>query len=163
MMTKVNSDLVGGLLRQQPSVKDFTPRQVDRLAQLAELVTYEPDQVIHHEGDECSQFFLVVRGSVAIEMIGRREVLRVDTVGPGEEFGWSAMLKGAGRLFQARALGEVAVLAFDAAALRRMCEEDTAFGYALMRRLLAVSAERLQATRLEVLDMHWTPAKRAGA
>jgi len=28
---------------------------------------------------------------------------------------------------------------------------------------VAVVAERLQATRLQVLDMYWTPAKRAGA
>ncbi len=44
-----------------------------------------------------------------------------------------------------------------------MCEEDAKFGQALMTRLLAVVAERLQATRLQIVDMHWTPAKRAGA
>jgi hypothetical protein len=32
-----------------------------------------------------------------------------------------------------------------------------------MRRLLGVVSERLQATRVQVLDMYWPDAKRAGA
>ena len=60
-------------------------------------------------------------------------------------------------------LQDLHALAFDAAALRALCEEDTAFGYELMRRLLAVVADRLQATRLLVMDTHSRVAQRAGA
>jgi CRP/FNR family transcriptional regulator, cyclic AMP receptor protein len=150
-------------LRRQPLMREFTPVQFDQLMSIAELVDFEPNEVIHREGDESDKLFLVVRGHVAIELAGRLEVLRVETVGPGGEFGWSSMLQGAGRYFQSRALDGVQALAFDAAELRLMCEEDPRFGYALMTRLLAVVAERLQATRLQIVDMHWTPAKRAGA
>lgn len=150
-------------LRRQPLMREFTPVQFDQLMSIAELVDFEPNEVIHREGDESDKLFLVVRGHVAIELAGRLEVLRVETVGPGGEFGWSSMLQGAGRYFQSRALDGVQALAFDAADLRLMCEEDPRFGYALMTRLLAVVAERLQATRLQIVDMHWTPAKRAGA
>ena len=42
-------------------------------------------------------------------------------------------------------------------------QADTAFGYAFIYRVLEVVSERLQATRLQVLD-HYSPiAKRAGA
>ena len=64
-----------------------------------------------------------------------RDAARRDRRSRGE-FGWTAMLSGTGRYFQARALDPVRALAFDAVGLRRMCDEDTAFGYALMRRLL---------------------------
>jgi CRP/FNR family transcriptional regulator, cyclic AMP receptor protein len=162
MMTTTTDELLQAL-RQQPLIREFTPAQVDRLAEFAELVEFAPDDVIHQEGDECDLLYLVVSGNVAIELAGRHEVMRVETVEPGEEFGWSAMLQGTGRYFQARALGPVQALAFDATALRRMCDEDPGFGYILMRRLLAVVAGRLQSTRLQVADQHWTPAKRAGA
>lgn len=162
-MTTMTMDDVGTALRLQPLVREFTPAQVERLSQLAEWIEFQPGEIIHREGDECPLLYLVVRGHVAIELPGLHETLRVETVGPGGEFGWTAMLAGAGRYFQARALDPVRALAFDAAGLRLMCDEDTAFGYALMRRLLAVVAGRLQSTRLQVVDMLSTPAKRAGA
>jgi hypothetical protein len=43
------------------------------------------------------------------------------------------------------------------------CREDKAFGFALMYRMLGVVSERLQATRLQVLDMYSPVAKRAGS
>jgi CRP-like cAMP-binding protein len=162
-MTTMTAADVGIALRRQPLMREFTPAQFDQLMHIAEVVEFEPNEVIHREGDESDRLFIVIRGHVAIELAGQHEVLRVETVGPGGEFGWSSMLHGAGRYFQSRALDGAQALAFEASDLRQMCEEDAKFGLALMTRLLAVVAERLQATRLQIVDMHWTPAKRAGA
>lgn len=162
-MTTMTAADVDSTLRRQPLMREFTPSQFDQLMRIAELVEFGPNEVIHREGDESDRLFVVIRGHVAIELAGQHEVLRVETVGPGGEFGWSSMLQGAGRYFQSRALDGVQALAFEASDLRQMCEEDPKFGYALMSRLLAVVAERLQATRLQIVDLHWTPAKRAGA
>jgi CRP-like cAMP-binding protein len=162
-MTTTTMEDVEEVLKRQPLAREFTAPQVEQLARLGQFVEFAPGDVIHREGDECAEFYVVVRGHVAIEMVGQHEVLRVETVLPGGEFGWTAMLAGAGRYFQARALDAVQVLAFDAARVRAMCDKDTAFGYSLMRRLLAVVAGRLQSTRLQVTDMLSTPAKRAGA
>ena len=162
-MTTMTAAEVDIALRRQPLMREFTASQFDQLMRIAQLVEFEPNEVVHREGDESDKLFVVVRGHVAIELAGQHEVLRVETVGPGGEFGWSSMLQGAGRYFQSRALDGVQALAFEAAELRQMCEEDPKFGFALMSRLLAVVAERLQATRLQIVDMHWTPAKRAGA
>jgi CRP-like cAMP-binding protein len=86
----------------------------------------------------------------------------VDTLGAGDEFGFSSVM-GHGTVFQARVLQDLHALAFDAAELRALCEKDTAFGYKLMRRLLGVVADRLQVTRLHVMDFYWPVARRAGA
>ena len=50
------------------------------------------------------------------------------------------------------------VLAFDAACLRGKIERDDALGYALMRRFAPVMLERLQATRLRLVDVYRNPA-----
>ena len=79
----------------------------------------------------------------------------------GDELGWSAILMGRGKHFQARALERTAALAFDGGALLKACREDPSFGFALMYRMLGVVSERLQGTRLQLLDMYSPVAKRA--
>ncbi len=86
----------------------------------------------------------------------------MQTLTAGDELGWSAILMGRRKHFQARALEPVEALALDGAELLAACRKDTAFGFALMYRLLGVVSERLQATRLQLLDMHSPVAKRAG-
>jgi CRP/FNR family transcriptional regulator, cyclic AMP receptor protein len=149
-------------LRKHPYVKAFEPAHVDKLAALATTVHFERDHVMFHEGDECSEFYMIVSGTIALEIEEPGHTLRVQTLGAGDELGWSALLMGSGKHFQARALERVEALAFDAMALLSACKEDPAFGFAFMHRLLAVVAGRLQSTRLQVHDMYSPVAKRAG-
>jgi len=159
----MTTNTVLSLLEQQPFAKGLEPAQVDKLATLATRVRFEPDEVIFREGDERYEFYLIVSGLVALEIAPPDQTFRVDTLSSGDELGWSAVLLDKGKQFQARALQPTVALRFAGADLRAMCEEDTAFGYALMLRLLGVVSERLQATRLQVLDTFWPVAKRAGA
>jgi CRP-like cAMP-binding protein len=119
--------------------------------------------VIFREGDEFSKFYLIVSGLVAVEMAAPDHTIRVQTLFAGDELGWSAVLAGRGKYFQARSLDRVEALAFEGGELLAACREDTAFGFAFMYRLLAVVAERLQATRLQVIDTYSPIARRAGA
>src|ERR1039458_1086356 len=43
---------------------------------------------------------------------------------------------------------------FDGARLRHACERDYAFGFALMRAILTVMAERLHSIRVQLLDKY---------
>jgi CRP-like cAMP-binding protein len=104
-----------------------------------------------------------MNGLVALEIAAPDHVLRVQTLSAGDELGWSAILMGRRKHFQARALERAEALAFDGGELLAACKQDAAFGYVLMHRLLGVVSERLQATRLQVLDMYSPVAKRAGA
>jgi CRP-like cAMP-binding protein len=144
-------------------VLEFEPRHVEKLASLAHDVRFERGQVIFHEGDDCSEFYLIVNGLVSLELVAPGHTFRVQTLFAGDELGWSALLMGSGKQFQARALERVDALAFEGVDLLAACREDTAFGYALMSRLLAVVASRLQATRVQLLDMYSPIAARAGA
>jgi CRP-like cAMP-binding protein len=158
----MNDPSVGALLQQQPFASEFNPAQVAQLSAIARRVHFEPGHVIFDEGEDCSEFYLIVAGRVALEMAPQAKALRVETLSNGDELGWSSVLQGKGKLFRARALIPVDALVFDGHRLREMCEQDPGFGYHLMRRLLGVVSERLQATRLQVLDMYWPAAKRAG-
>ena len=119
--------------------------------------------MIFREGDARHEFFLLLHGRVALEMMAQGKALRVHTLEGGDELGWSSVIVGRGKLFQARALEPVEALAFDGYALLERCRADTGFGYKIMHRLLGVVSERLQAARLQVLDSHSPIARRAGA
>jgi CRP/FNR family transcriptional regulator, cyclic AMP receptor protein len=151
------------LLRRQPFVAALQPWQVDRLATMATEATFEPNDVIFYEGEECSQFYLIVAGRVAVEITTPKRAFRIDTLAAGDELGWSSVLAGKGKYFQARALQPVRALQFDGAELIHHFQTDPALGTALLLRLLEVVSGRLEATRLQVLDMYWPAAKQAGA
>jgi CRP-like cAMP-binding protein len=151
------------LLQQQGFVKDFRPQQIEKLASIATAIRLPRDHILFREGDDCMQFYVIVSGLVALEMMATNRAFRIDTLGAGDEFGWSSVLMDRGKLFQARTLEDVELLMFEGPDLRAMCEDDTDFGYRLMLRLLGTVSERLQATRVQVLDMYWPDAKRAGA
>lgn len=123
------------------------PQQLRKLAPLAETKQYSTGQVIFHIGDQSAFFHLIVSGDVALEQLSGGEPLRVQTLHHGDAMGWSALTADSRAHFQARALSPVTTVAFPAARLRSACDRDPALGYVLMKRLLEVVTERLDATR----------------
>jgi CRP/FNR family transcriptional regulator, cyclic AMP receptor protein len=49
-------------------------------------------------------------------------------------------------------------LSFDGKCLRAKCEEDHDLGYEILKRFANVVTERLEATRLQLLDLYGTHA-----
>ncbi len=158
----MNAETTMQLLRKQPFVQDLQAHEIEQLDALAKEVRFPTGCILFREGEESSDFYLIVSGLVALEIAPPSGAFGVDTLGPGDELGWSSVM-GHGTVFQARVLQDLHALAFDAAELRALCERDTACGYELMRRLLGVVADRLQVTRLHLVDSYWPVARRAGA
>jgi len=90
-------------------------------------------------------------------MAGRGR-LTVETVHPGHLVGASWMLPPYRWLFDARAVDDVRAIGVDASCLRNKCDADPRLGYQVMQRFLPVLAERLESTRLRLLDLYAPPA-----
>ena len=143
------------LLQDHPFTKGFWPDHVTRLAAMAGDVKFAPGELIFHEGDHSSLFYLLISGNVALEVLPAARPVRVATLFAGEVLGWSSVTGEVdGKQFQARALEEVHALAFDGARLRHACEEDYAFGFFFLRAVLNVMSERLHAIRAQLLDIY---------
>ncbi len=142
------------ILGDHPFVAGLKPSYIQKMASLALEVQFGRDEIIFREGDASSLFYLLLSGKVALEVSAPGRILRIQTLGEGDELGWSSLLGSAGKQFQARSLEPVRALAFDGARLRHACEQDPGFGFALLERVLKVVAERLQATRLQMVDMY---------
>lgn len=157
----MSQDLLS-VLQQHPFVAEFKADHTAKLAQLAQQVHFEAGQVIFHEGDDYSVFYLLGEGMVALEIEAPGQVLRVQTLYAGDELDWSAVLPHAGKHFQARALEPVTALAFEGEQLLDAFRADPEFGLAFMLRLMGVVSERLRATRVQLLDLYSPEARRAG-
>ena len=150
------------VLQKHPFVAELPPEHKGRLAELATEVHFDAGHIIFHEGDDYSTFYLITEGTVALELQVPDQLLRVQTLFAGDELGWSAVMPHSGMRFQARALTPVSALAFDGEQLLASFKADPAFGLALMLRLMGVVSERLRATRVQLVDIYSTEARRAG-
>jgi len=145
---------VTAALAAHPFLEGLNPSHLEKLAQLAFEVTFEPDQIIFREGDPSSFFYLIVSGKVALEIAAPGRFITIQTLVDGDELGWSSLLDQVNKQFRARCINPVRALAFDGARVIAACEEDHEFGYMVLRKILAIVADRLAATRLQVVDVY---------
>ncbi len=104
-------------------------------------------------------FYLLRAGDVALELrMPGRGRMTVQTVHPGHVVGASWILPPYRWHFDARAIGDVRATGVDATCLRNKCDADPQLGYQVMQRFLPIVAERLQSTRLRLLDLYAPPS-----
>jgi CRP-like cAMP-binding protein len=145
-----------------PFFAGLTAEQRVALAGDGRPVAYEPGERIFAEGGPADRFWLIETGSVALDMRvpGRGDQV-IETLAASTVLGWSWLLPPYRWQFGAVAREATAALAFDSAAVRRRCADDPAFGYAILCCFLPVITDRLQATRLRVLDLYASPDQAA--
>jgi CRP-like cAMP-binding protein len=125
------------------------------LAGCARNVHLDAGGRLFREGGEADVFYIVRHGSVAVEaFVPARGPVTIETIEAGEVLGWSWLFPPYRWHFDARALTVVRATVFDARCLREKCDSDPALGYALMGRFAQVLIDRLQSTRLRLLDVY---------
>ncbi len=142
-------------LEDHPFLRGLDPEFLRALVPLAHPRTYAAGDHLVREGDRAEALHLVVSGKVALELVNaERPRLTVQTIGPGEVLGWSWLLPPHRWRFDARALKATQAWSLEAAGLRALLEERPAQGYRFLLRLLPVVAERLEHTRIQLMDIY---------
>ncbi|MET8946866.1 Crp/Fnr family transcriptional regulator [Streptomyces sp. NPDC004542] len=136
---------------------DFLPLvQRERLLAVALDVAFPAGARLFDEGGEADRFWLLRSGEVALDICvpGRHPEALVETLGAGQLLGWSWIRPPYRWDLGARAVTAVEAVEFPAGDILALCAADPELGYALMRRFTAVVAERLQGTRIRLLDLY---------
>ena len=151
---------VAARLSAQPFFAALTGTQRAALAEDGITETFTAGERLFHEGGIADRFWLIEQGNVALDMRipGRGDQI-VETLGPGTVLGWSWLHPPYRWNFGAVARLATTAIAFDAASVRRRCDADPAFGYAMLRSFTPVIIERLQTTRLRLLDLYAAPSQ----
>jgi CRP-like cAMP-binding protein len=142
-------------LADVPSLAALTLEQRATLAGCARNRGFEAGERIMREGEPANAFYVIRRGAVALEtVVPQRGPVVLQTLHDGELLGWSWLVPPYRTAFDARSLGTTRAIEFDGACLRGKCDADPALGYALLKLLSGVFVERLQDTRLRLLDLY---------
>ena len=151
---------VAARISAHPFFAALTDAQLAALSEDAITETFTAGQRLFDEGGIADMFWLIEHGSIALDMRvpGRGDQI-VETLGPGTVLGWSWLHPPYRWHFRAVARLATTAIAFDAASVRRRCDADPAFGYAMLRSFTPVITERLQATRLRLLDLYAAPSQ----
>lgn len=137
------------VLDRCPFFDHFQPKHLDKLMALGSFVHFAKDEMIFHEEDDDTKFYVLLAGKVALELNQGGQQVLIDTLYPGDELGWSAVLEQK-KQFQARALEPVDASAFEVQGLRTAFDANPYFARAFLERLSGVIAERLQMTRRQL-------------
>jgi CRP/FNR family cyclic AMP-dependent transcriptional regulator len=118
-------------------------------------VVFRPDEWLFREGGRADTFWLLRRGRVALQVhVPGRGDLTFETIEPGDVVGWSWLFPPYEWQYDARAVDEVHAVVFDGECLRGKSEADHALGHELMRRFGKVIVDRLQHTRMRLIDVY---------
>jgi len=143
------------ILAEHPFFEGLESRHLRLIVGCASNVRFNPGQLLFREGDKANQFYMIRQGKVAVEIrAAERGSITVQTVGEGEVLGWSWLIPPYRWRFDARAVELTRAIALDGECLRTKSEEDHSLGYELLKRFSLTIVERLDAMRLQLLDLY---------
>jgi CRP-like cAMP-binding protein len=143
------------LLAQHHFFQGLNAEDLKFLAGCAANVHFDAGQYLLREGEAAEHFYAIRDGTVAVEIHApERGAVVVQTVGPGEILGWSWLFPPFRWQFDARAREGVRATRFDGACVRKKCDTNPALGYEMMKRLAYLVSQRLEATRVQLLDLY---------
>ena len=148
------------IISDHPFFRDLAPVHLTTIVGCAKNVVFHANDVIFREGERADQFYLIKHGRVALE-VHRPHMgsLMIETIEEGNVLGWSWLFPPYRWHFDARALSLIRAISLDATCLQSKAEEDFELGYNMMKRFGQVMQNRLQATRLQLLDIYKNPAE----
>src|SRR5271165_3910835 len=143
------------VIKAHPFFADMPEKHLEFITGCAKNVAFPERLTIFHEGDPANEFYFVREGLVSVELlVPSRGATTVQTVAEGEILGWSWVSPPYRWHFTARTLQRTRALVFDAKCLRAKCEEDHDLGYEVLNRFVNVISARLDATRLQLMDIY---------
>jgi CRP-like cAMP-binding protein len=146
------------LLAAHPFLDGLTREQVERLVPWAHRQVFRAGARVFPEGGKADRFWLIRDGRVALDtrLPGGGSVV-VETLGAGAVLGWSWLFPPYRWHLGATAMEQTLTVALDGTGVRELCAEDTRIGHELYRRFIQVVVDRLQATRMRLLDLYAAP------
>ena len=134
---------------------------IQLITDCASQTCFNAGETIFRQGEAAERFYLIEEGQVSLEIfIPERGIVTLQTLGPGDILGASWLFPPYLWQYDARALQFTRSRAFNALCLRAACEDDHDLGYELMKRFARLMVQRLNATRLQLLDVYANPASK---
>jgi CRP-like cAMP-binding protein len=147
------------IVREHPFFAGLEEAFCELICGCAKNVRFEAGEYLFREGEPADQFYLLRQGQAALQLTAPgRGAVTFQTLGEGEIVGVSWLIPPYRWSYDAKATEFTRAIAMDAKCLRQKCESDHDLGYEMMKRFMPVLIQRLQATRLQILDVYGADA-----
>lgn len=140
-------------VKEHNFLADLPDSQAEKLIALAHDVRFHENELILTAREQSRYFYLLLEGTVCIEVSARSYVVCIQALGPGEAFGWSALLEHHDTLFQVRAREDCRALRIAADDLAAALRADPLLAAEVYRRALNLAAERVKATEERLAEL----------
>lgn len=141
-------------LQECPFFSGLSEAHLKLITTNAQTVHFPQQHHIFREGDLANAFYVIREGLVSVELSTPNGTTTLQTVSRGEVLGWSWILPPYRWRFSAKTLRPTQALVLDGNWLRLKCQEDRDLGYEMLKNFAELIAARLDATRLQLLDLY---------
>ncbi|GGQ84659.1 Crp/Fnr family transcriptional regulator [Couchioplanes azureus] len=150
-------------LALHPFLADLPAGWLRQLAPLARPVLRHAGYRLFREGGAANHFWLLSSGAVALDfpVPGRGDIV-LERIEAGGVVGWSWLQAPYRWTLGAVVADECQAVEFDAPRVRRLMADDPDLGKELTRRLFAVLADRLHASRVRIAELYAYPSSQPG-
>ena len=143
------------IIKEHAFFAGFDDATIDFVTGCAKNVRFEDGDDLARQGDPADQFYLIREGRVAISFPAPQGGnITIETVDEDDIVGWSWLMPPYEWQFDVTAVQPVRAIAMDGKCLRGKCEENHELGYMLLKRFAGIMAQRLEAARLQLLDIY---------
>jgi CRP-like cAMP-binding protein len=142
------------ILAKHAFFEGLEPEYLKLLVGCASNERFPSGAYIFRQGEEASHFYLIRQGRVALEIHAPQRPIVIETLDGDDILGWSWLIPPYLWRFDARIVEPTRAIALDGKCLRAKCEEDHDLGYELLKRFAHIVTQRLQATRMQLLDVY---------
>ena len=147
------------LLAEHPFFKKLDNQYLKPIVGCASNTKFEAGEFIGREGGNADNFYLIRHGQVSLQVASpSRGAMVVQTLGEGDILGWSWLVPPYRWSLDVQALTLTRAIALDGKCLRAKCEANHDLGYELLKHFTQIMMQRLEATRIQLLDIYGTPA-----
>ena len=157
---------------------EVKPETLESIARMGEIIEYKAGETIFRFDEPAIHLYGVITGEVDLSVVFKDKVLKteieyeeaiqtsmveeeksivVDSVLPGQVFGWASLVGAGRRTVTAQCEQASRVIVLPATELKTMLEADNALGYVIMKKLSDIISKRLQ-KRTDKLIETWVEA-----
>jgi CRP/FNR family transcriptional regulator, cyclic AMP receptor protein len=152
MAVQINNEV----LRRISLLRGLDEAELSLIANISELKSYAIGEICQTDGISENRVHLIYEGRAGVIVrvpnisYASNEIIP-DTLGPGDVFGWSTLIKGV-PWSTLRVLEPLKVVFVNTEDLLNLCENNNHLGYIIMKNLASLIASKFRRNRMSVLN-----------
>lgn len=166
------------LLKDFPIFSEIPQDQLSEIAQMGQISEFDSNETIFQDGEKAYNLYGVADGGVELSIKIRDKILKTDikyeesiqthietvekdiiveSIDPGEIFGWSALINPRRFTTTAKCSKPARIISLPCEELKEIFEKNPRLGYVFMERLSEIISQRLR-NRTDKLIESWNEA-----